>query len=71
MATLDKLALQGDPGTLESEEQAQRIKLKTPQELYEVWERQHWMSQDIDLERDKRDWATLTEEQKGHFLWNL
>ena len=69
--TLEQLAHQGDPGTLESEDQAQRIKLKTPQELYELWERQHWLSQDIDLEQDKRDWASLTAEQRDHFLWNL
>ena len=33
MATLEELAQQGDPGTLQSEEQARRIKLKDPQEL--------------------------------------
>jgi ribonucleoside-diphosphate reductase beta chain len=68
---LEQLAQQGDPGTLQSEEQATRIKLKTPQELYELWERQHWMSQDIDLEQDKRDWASLGEEERDHLLWNL
>jgi ribonucleoside-diphosphate reductase beta chain len=68
---LEQLAQQGDPGTLQSEEQATKIKLKTPQELYELWERQHWMSQDIDLEQDKRDWASLGEEERDHLLWNL
>jgi ribonucleoside-diphosphate reductase beta chain len=71
MATLEELAQQGDPGTLRSEEQASRIKLKTPQELYELWERQHWLSQEIDLERDKEDWKALDDEQRGHILWNL
>jgi ribonucleoside-diphosphate reductase beta chain len=71
VATLEELAQQGDPGTLQSEEQARRIKLKTPQELYELWERQHWLSQEIDLERDKRDWAQLSGEQRDHILWNL
>ncbi len=71
MATLEELAQQGDPGTLASEDQASRIKLKTPQELYELWERQQWLSQDIDFEQDKRDWAGLDDERRDHFLWNL
>ena len=71
MATLEELAKQGDPGTLTSEDQASRIKLKTPQELYELWERQQWLSQDIDLERDREDWARLDDERRDHLLWNL
>jgi ribonucleoside-diphosphate reductase beta chain len=71
VATIEQLAQQGDPGTLETEEQARKIKLKTPQELYELWERQHWLSQEIDLERDKRDMAELGDEERGHMLWNL
>jgi ribonucleoside-diphosphate reductase beta chain len=71
VSTLEELAQQGDPGTLASEDQASRIKLKTPQELYEVWERQQWLSQDIDFEQDKRDWAGIDDERRAHFLWNL
>jgi ribonucleoside-diphosphate reductase beta chain len=71
VATIEQLAQQGDPGTLETEEQARKIKLKTPQELYELWERQHWLSQEIDLERDKRDMAELSDEERDHVLWNL
>ena len=71
MATLEELALQGDPGTLDNEEQARKIKLKTPQELYELWERQQWLSQDVDLEQDQRDFAALSDEQRHHLLWNL
>jgi ribonucleoside-diphosphate reductase beta chain len=71
VATLEELAQQGDPGTLDSEEQARQIKLRTPQQLYELWERQQWLSQEIDFEQDKADYAGLTEEQKGHLLWNL
>jgi ribonucleoside-diphosphate reductase beta chain len=63
-ATLEELALQGDPGTLQTEEQAQKLKLMAPQELYELWERQHWLSQEIDFTKDKADWATLPEDVK-------
>src|SRR5919199_791834 len=38
MTTLDALvAEQGDPGAAESEEQASRLKLQTPQQLYQIW----------------------------------
>ena len=32
-------------------------KLRTPQPLYEDWERSHWSAQEIDLSRDGDDWA--------------
>jgi ribonucleoside-diphosphate reductase beta chain len=40
------------------------IQLKTPQELYEDWERAYWASQDIDLSRDPADWAGLEESER-------
>ena len=72
MTTLDALvAEQGDPGAAESEEQASRLKLQTPQQLYELWERQHWQSQDLDFTQDKQDYANLTEEQRDNLIWVL
>jgi len=35
------------------------INLKSPQELYDDWERAHWAAQDVDLSRDPADWAGL------------
>lgn len=70
-ATLEELALQGDPGTLQSEEQAQKLKLMTPQQLYLLWERQQWLSQEIDFSKDKGDWASLTGEIKEQALWGM
>jgi ribonucleoside-diphosphate reductase beta chain len=67
--TLLELTQQGDPGTLASEEQAKRIKLLTPQELYVLWERQQWLSQDIDFSRDQRDWANLNDEEREWATW--
>ena len=69
--TLAELATQGDPGTLESEEQAARIQLLDPQQLYELWERQHWASHDIDFSRDREHWANLTPEERDYFTWGL
>jgi ribonucleoside-diphosphate reductase beta chain len=69
--TLLELTQQGDPGTLASEDQAQRIKLLTPQELYLLWERQQWLSQDIDFTRDQEDWANLNDEEREWAMWLL
>jgi ribonucleoside-diphosphate reductase beta chain len=69
--TLLDLTQQGDPGTLPSEGQAQRIRLLSPQELYVLWERQQWLSQEIDFSRDKEDWVGLDEEQREWAVWSL
>jgi ribonucleoside-diphosphate reductase beta chain len=69
--TLDQLALQGDPGTLKNEDQASKLKLMTPQQLYELWERQHWASQDLDFTQDKEDWGRMSGEERDQFMWGL
>jgi ribonucleoside-diphosphate reductase beta chain len=69
--TLEQLATQGDPGTLTSEDQASRIQLLDPQQLYELWEKQHWLSHEIDFSRDKDHWANLTDEERDYFVWGL
>jgi ribonucleoside-diphosphate reductase beta chain len=69
--TLEQLAMQGDPGTLATEEQASKIQLLSPQQLYQVWERQHWSSHEIDFSRDKEHWRNLTDEERDWFVWGL
>ena len=71
MATLEDLAQQGDPGTLESEDQATKIKLMDPQKLYELWERQQWQSQEMDFSQDKKDWAAMSGDMKDQVIWGL
>jgi ribonucleoside-diphosphate reductase beta chain len=71
VSTLDELAQQGDPGTLENEEQATKLKLMGPQKLYELWERQQWQSQEIDFSQDKDDWTNLSDEQRDSVIWLL
>jgi ribonucleoside-diphosphate reductase beta chain len=46
-------------------------RLRTPQELYEDWERAHWAAQDIDLERDRADWLALGEQERTLLYWVL
>ncbi len=71
MATFDELMEQGDPGSLEDEDKASSLKLMTPQQLYELWEKQHWQSQEIDFSQDKEDWANLPEETKDDIVYIL
>jgi len=69
MASLLELASQGDVGTISDESQLAKVKLMTPQQLYELWERQPWQSQAIALSKDVADWAALSEEEKAEIVW--
>ena len=71
MAHLLDLTSQGDVATISDESQLASVTLMTPQQLYELWERQPWRSQDIDFTQDREDWAGFDAERKGHISWNL
>jgi ribonucleoside-diphosphate reductase beta chain len=72
MASLLDLTAQGDVATISDDAYLNRsLKLMDPQQLYELWERQQWQSQAIDLERDKEQWAALSDEEKDEHLWGL
>ncbi|MGI8513257.1 MAG: ribonucleotide-diphosphate reductase subunit beta, partial [Solirubrobacteraceae bacterium] len=71
MATLLELTSQGDVGTMSDESKLSSVKLMEPQQLYELWERQNWISHEISFDQDKQDWAGLSEEERGHMAWNL
>jgi ribonucleoside-diphosphate reductase beta chain len=72
MASLLDLTAQGDVATITDDAYLNRtLKLMGPQQLYELWERQQWQSQAIDLERDKEQWAALPDEDKDEHLWGL
>jgi len=71
MATLLELTQQGDVGTITDESKLANVKLMTPQQLYELWERQPWSAHAIDLERDKADWAGFDDDLRSHLAWNL
>jgi ribonucleoside-diphosphate reductase beta chain len=69
--SLLELTQQGDPGTLRTEQQARDLKLLEPQQLYELWERQQWASQDIDFSADREHWANITDEEREWAIWSL
>jgi ribonucleoside-diphosphate reductase beta chain len=71
MSSLLDLTSQGDVGTISDESKLSSVKLMTPQQLYELWERQNWQSQAIDFSQDQRDWAGMEQEQRERLAWNL
>ena len=48
-----------------------QAKLRTPQQLYEDWERSHWSAQEVDLSRDGDDWARMAEGERSLLHWVL
>src|SRR4051794_30314855 len=71
MAHLLDLTAQGDVGTISDERRLATVTLLDPQQLYELWERQHWRSHAIDLARDAEDWAGLAPAEKAEIAWVL
>jgi ribonucleoside-diphosphate reductase beta chain len=71
MANLLELTSQGDVGTITDDSQLSKVVLMTPQQLYELWERQPWQSHTIDFATDRQDWAALGDEDKDDIVWFL
>ena len=46
-------------------------RLRSPQELYEDWERSHWAAQDIELARDAEQWLALGATERELLYWVL
>ena len=70
-ATLLDLTQQGDVATISDESKLDKVKLLRPQQLYELWERQQWLSQEIDFSQDVEDWTNLTDEEREWFVWGM
>src|SRR3954466_10709505 len=72
MASLLELSQQGDVATIGDDAYLKRtLQLMGPQQLYELWERQQWQSQAIELQRDREDWAEFSDEEKDQIMWGL
>ena len=71
MPSLLDLTSQGDVGTISDESKLSSVTLMTPQQLYELWERQNWQSHTIDLTQDRRDWAAMDADLRERLAWNL
>jgi ribonucleoside-diphosphate reductase beta chain len=71
MSTLLELTTQGDVGTISDESKLSTVNLMSPQQLYELWERQQWQSHAIDFTQDKRDWRDMDLGLRDRLAWNL
>jgi ribonucleoside-diphosphate reductase beta chain len=71
MPSLLDLTSQGDVGTITDESKLSSVTLMTPQQLYELWERQNWQSHTIDLSRDREDWERMDDQLRAQLAWNL
>src|SRR3954469_4098197 len=71
MANLLELTSQGDVATISDESKLSQVVLMTPQQLYELWERQPWQTHTIDFTKDREDWERLSDEDKDHIVWFL
>src|SRR4029450_9836755 len=54
-----------------SPRQPPALKLLDPQQLYLLWERQQWASQEIDFGADREHWSNLTDEEREWAIWVL
>jgi ribonucleoside-diphosphate reductase beta chain len=48
-----------------------QARLRTPQQLYEDWERSHWSAQEVDLSRDGDTWRHMEEGERSLLHWVL
>jgi ribonucleoside-diphosphate reductase beta chain len=71
MSSLLDYTVQGDVGTITDESKLPHVKLMKPLDLYRLWERQNWVSHEIDLSQDLRDWEGLPDDLREEMLWGL
>jgi ribonucleoside-diphosphate reductase beta chain len=59
-----------DPAVQESADRG-KAELLTYKQLYELWERQQWRTQDIDFAQDRADWRGFPEEERFQRMYGL
>lgn len=59
-----------DPALLESADRGQ-TELLDYRQLYELWERQHWLTQEADFSQDRKDWHGFPEEERYQRMYGL
>jgi ribonucleoside-diphosphate reductase beta chain len=71
MTSLLDLTSQGDVATITDESKLGSVKLMTPRQLYQLWERQNWSSHEIDFTQDRRDWEAMDPALREQIGWGL
>src|SRR5204863_6132362 len=59
-----------DPALMKSADTGE-VNLLTYRQLYELWERQQWRTQDIDFTQDKKDWWSFPEDERFQRMYGL
>jgi ribonucleoside-diphosphate reductase beta chain len=59
-----------DPALLESADRGQ-TELLDYRQLYELWERQHWLTQQLDFSQDRKDWHGFPEDERYQRMYGL
>ena len=59
-----------DPALMEGADRGQ-VNLLTYEQLYLLWERQQWRTQDIDFTQDRADWQSFPEEERFQRMYGL
>src|SRR3954465_13383 len=59
-----------DPGLMESADSGQ-VNLLSYTQLYQLWERQQWRTQDLDFSQDREDWRNFPEEERFQRMYGL
>src|SRR3954470_18560937 len=61
-----------DPALMQAADRTADVKLLTYAELYDLWERQQWQTQELDFTRDREDWhERISEEERFQRMYGL
>jgi ribonucleoside-diphosphate reductase beta chain len=60
-----------DPALNEAADRTADVKLLDYEELYALWERQQWQTQELDFSRDREDWQGFPEEERFQRMYGL
>ncbi|HEU4460968.1 MAG TPA: ribonucleotide-diphosphate reductase subunit beta [Solirubrobacterales bacterium] len=61
-----------DPALNEAADRTSEVKLLSYAELYDLWERQQWQTQELDFTRDREDWhERISEEERFQRMYGL
>jgi ribonucleoside-diphosphate reductase beta chain len=55
-----------DPALIEAADRTAEVKLLTYEELYLLWERQQWRTQELDFSRDREDWNERFDDEERY-----
>ncbi|HKT82539.1 MAG TPA: ribonucleotide-diphosphate reductase subunit beta [Solirubrobacterales bacterium] len=55
-----------DPALNEAADRTSEVKLLTYEQLYQLWERQQWQTQELDFSRDREDWNERFDDEERY-----